>query len=41
VLAEGMIDPTEIVTHRMPLAQAREAYDLFSRREATKVMLQP
>jgi threonine dehydrogenase-like Zn-dependent dehydrogenase len=40
VLAEGKLDPTEIITHRLPLSEARHAYELFYRREATKVVLQ-
>ena len=39
LIAEGRIDPTVIVTHRVPLASAREAYELFYRREAVKVVL--
>jgi len=41
VLAEGKLDPTEIITHRLPLGEARQAYQLFYRYEATKVVLQP
>jgi len=41
LMAEGRLDPAAIVTHRLPLSSAREAYDLFYRREATKVILQP
>jgi alcohol dehydrogenase len=40
-LAAGELDPTPIVTHRMPLADAAEAYRLFDTREATKVVLTP
>jgi threonine dehydrogenase-like Zn-dependent dehydrogenase len=29
------------VTHRLPLAEAAEAYRLFDAREATKVVLAP
>jgi alcohol dehydrogenase len=38
-LAGGEIDPTAIVTHRLPLSDAAEAYRLFDSREATKVVL--
>jgi alcohol dehydrogenase len=38
-LASGELDPTAIVTHRLPLADAAEAYRLFDSREATKVVL--
>jgi len=30
-----------VITHRMPLAEAGEAYRLFDSREATKVVLAP
>ena len=38
-LAAGEFDPSAIVTHRLPLAEAAEAYRLFDSREATKVVL--
>ena len=38
-LADGEFDPSAIVTHRLPLAEAAEAYRLFDSREATKVVL--
>lgn len=38
-LASGELDPGAIVTHRLPLADAAEAYRLFDSREATKVVL--
>jgi threonine dehydrogenase-like Zn-dependent dehydrogenase len=41
ILAEGKLDPTEIITHRLPLAEARQAYQRFYRHVATKVVLQP
>lgn len=40
-LAAGELDPTPVITHRLPLADAAEAYRLFERREATKVVLTP
>jgi len=40
-LASGDLDPTPVVTHRMPLTDAAEAYRLFDAREATKVVLTP
>jgi alcohol dehydrogenase len=40
-LASGELDPSAIVTHRLPLADAAEAYRLFDSREATKVVLSP
>ena len=41
LISAGRLDPTEVVSHRLPLAQAPEAYRLFEAREATKVILQP
>ncbi len=41
LIAAGAIDPAAIVTHRLPLADAAEAYRLFDAREATKVVLTP
>ncbi len=41
LLATGRLDPTPLVTHHMPLTQAREAYDLYDRREALKIVLTP
>jgi alcohol dehydrogenase len=40
-LAAGELDPTPAITHRLPLADAAEAYRLFDAREATKVVLTP
>ena len=36
----GAIDPTNIISHRLPLQRAVEGYELFSSREATKVVLE-
>ena len=35
------VDPTPIVSHRLPLQQAPEGYERFDRHEATKVVLLP
>ena len=40
-LADGELDPTVTITHRLPLSEAVEAYRLFDSREATKVVLSP
>jgi 2-desacetyl-2-hydroxyethyl bacteriochlorophyllide A dehydrogenase len=40
-IANGELDPTPTITHRMPLTEAAEAYRLFDTREATKVVLTP
>ena len=41
LLASGRLDPAALVTHHMPLAQAAEAYELYDRREALKIVLRP
>lgn len=40
LLAEG-IQPSRIVTHRLPLSQWKEGFELFQRKEALKVLLTP
>ena len=40
-LRTGELDPTPVISHRFPLAEAPEAYRLFDAREATKVLLTP
>jgi threonine dehydrogenase-like Zn-dependent dehydrogenase len=37
----GEIDPTVIISHTLPLEEALRGYELFERREATKVILKP
>lgn len=41
LLASGRLDPAPLVTHHMPLADAAEAYALYDRREALKIVLNP
>ena len=41
LLANGTLDPAPVISHRLPLADAAEAYRLFDGREATKVVLSP
>jgi 2-desacetyl-2-hydroxyethyl bacteriochlorophyllide A dehydrogenase len=41
MLASGTLDPSTLITHRMALAQAPEAYELYDRREALKIVLRP
>ena len=41
MIAAGRLDPPAVVTHRLPLADAAEAYRLFDAREATKVVMTP
>ena len=40
-VARGTIDPTRLITHRLPLDEAEKGYELFAAREATKVVLIP
>ena len=40
-LQRGAMDPTPLISHRLPLEDAAEGYALFDRREATKVVLEP
>jgi 2-desacetyl-2-hydroxyethyl bacteriochlorophyllide A dehydrogenase len=41
MLASGTLDPTPLVTHHMALDDAPEAYDVYDRREALKIVLTP
>jgi len=41
LLEAGKLDPAPLVTHHMPLDQAAEAYELYDRREALKIVLTP
>jgi threonine dehydrogenase-like Zn-dependent dehydrogenase len=41
MLEAGTLDPTPLVTHHMKLDEAVEAYDLYDRREALKIVLTP
>jgi 2-desacetyl-2-hydroxyethyl bacteriochlorophyllide A dehydrogenase len=41
MLADGRLDPAPLVTHHMKLADAPEAYAIFDRREALKIVLTP
>jgi threonine dehydrogenase-like Zn-dependent dehydrogenase len=40
-LARGVVDPTPLISHRLPLEDAAAGYALFDSREATKVVLEP
>lgn len=37
----GVLDPTPLISHRLTLDEAPSGYELFDRREATKVVLRP
>ncbi|WP_245617724.1 alcohol dehydrogenase catalytic domain-containing protein [Nitriliruptor alkaliphilus] len=39
LVAAGRLAPSRVVSHEMPLEDAPKAYELFDRREATKVVL--
>ena len=41
MISAGLLDPSPLVTHRMSLDDAPQAYELFDRREALKVVLAP
>jgi 2-desacetyl-2-hydroxyethyl bacteriochlorophyllide A dehydrogenase len=41
MMASGQLDPTALVTNHMPLEEAPEAYRLYDRREALKIVLRP
>jgi Threonine dehydrogenase and related Zn-dependent dehydrogenases len=41
MLAEGQLDPLPLVTHHMSLDDAPEAYGIFDRHEALKIVLTP
>jgi 2-desacetyl-2-hydroxyethyl bacteriochlorophyllide A dehydrogenase len=40
-LEAGRLDPSPLISHRMSLEDAAEAYELFDTRRATKVILRP
>jgi threonine dehydrogenase-like Zn-dependent dehydrogenase len=41
MMAEGVLDPSALVTHHMTLDEAPEAYAIYDRREALKIVLTP
>src|SRR6266576_1905286 len=41
LIAAGRLHPEKIISHRMKLDQAEEAYRIFDAREATKIVLTP
>jgi threonine dehydrogenase-like Zn-dependent dehydrogenase len=41
LVVTGVIDPTPLISHRLSLDDAPAGYELFDRREATKVLLTP
>jgi 2-desacetyl-2-hydroxyethyl bacteriochlorophyllide A dehydrogenase len=41
MMQAGLLDPSPLVTHRMSLADAPEAYAVYDRREALKIVMEP
>jgi len=41
MISAGLLDPAPLVTHHMPLDQAPDAYAIYDRREALKIVLTP
>jgi alcohol dehydrogenase len=41
MMSAGVLDPTPLVTHHMPLAEAPDAYAVYDRREALKIVMTP
>jgi 2-desacetyl-2-hydroxyethyl bacteriochlorophyllide A dehydrogenase len=41
MMSAGVLDPTPLVTHHMKLDEAAEAYAVYDRREALKIVLTP
>src|ERR1700719_3668126 len=41
MMSAGVLDPTPLVTHHMTLEEAPEAYAVYDRREALKIVLEP
>src|ERR671922_2620609 len=41
MMASGVLDPTPLVTHHMRLTDAPEAYAVYDRREALKIVMTP
>ena len=41
MMSAGLLDPAPLVTHHMSLDEAPEAYALYDRREALKIVLRP
>lgn len=41
LMSAGVLDPRPLVTHHMSLADAPAAYELYDRREALKIVLEP
>lgn len=33
MIAEGLFDPTQIITHSLPLSEAAQAYEIFDKKK--------
>jgi len=40
-IESGKVDPTFVISHHMPLEKADEAYEMFDKKEALKIILKP
>ena len=41
LMRTGVLDPSPLVTHHMSLADAPQAYEVYDRREALKIVMKP
>jgi threonine dehydrogenase-like Zn-dependent dehydrogenase len=41
LVKQGVVDPTVIITHTLPLEEGVRGFELFESREALKVILKP
>ena len=41
LVRDGRLDPSVIISHRLPLSEAPKGYEMFDRKEALKVVLDP
>ncbi len=41
LMQAGKVDPSPLVTHHMKLDDAEEAYEVYDRREALKIVMEP
>jgi threonine dehydrogenase-like Zn-dependent dehydrogenase len=41
LIEAGRLHPERVISHRLRLDDAEEAYGLFDRRQATKIVLRP
>lgn len=41
LVSSGRIDPSRVLSHQVPLADAVQAYEMFDKRQATKIFLVP